>query len=452
MGSVAEVERDPALWSRALMMAADPEVGQTADATANGDASGPPSRRIRRPAPKVRENEANKDLYEEETITVGTKTPKRTTQTAAAKTTSVGDGRDAAPGDDMVEWRKVVEVMGTICNEVKSLREIVIKQQETINDLRERIEDTQNQTNEELKQVQEQLDAITKSLTLNASAKTSPNPSYADVARTPPNSSPANVISISSMGTTPSTMTDTLYCTIDTSRVPSEEGGKTSVGAVRAAVETEVRAKMDRTNWRCRAVTRDARNANRIRIACRDEAEQQMVKLVAESKIATGVRVLRDELHPIKVDSVNRLAVLDANGEIRAGAAEAFGRENETSVAKMAWLSKKDTPRAYGSMVVYVTKASDARRLLMEGFFHVAGESGTTAVFEHRPRPEQCYNCQEPGHKAFSCRNAQRCARCAKEGHYHNDCHEAVLKCVPCGGPHESFSRNCRKLYPSQHE
>jgi hypothetical protein len=25
-------------------------------------------------------------------------------------------------------------------------------------------------------------------------------------------------------------------------------------------------------------------------------------------------------------------------------------------------------------------------------------------------------------------------------------------KCVPCGGPHESYSRNCRKLYPSQHE
>jgi hypothetical protein len=26
------------------------------------------------------------------------------------------------------------------------------------------------------------------------------------------------------------------------------------------------------------------------------------------------------------------------------------------------------------------------------------------------------------------------------------------LKCVPCGGPHESFSKNCRKLYPSCHE
>jgi hypothetical protein len=27
-----------------------------------------------------------------------------------------------------------------------------------------------------------------------------------------------------------------------------------------------------------------------------------------------------------------------------------------------------------------------------------------------------------------------------------------VPKCVLCEGPHESFSRNCRKLYPSQHE
>ena len=305
--------------------------------------------------------------------------------------------------------------------------------------------------NEELKQVHERLDAMTKSLALHASTTTSPNPSYADVARTPPNSSPANVVSISSMGTTPSTMTDTLYCIIDTSRVSTEESDKISVGAVRTALETEVRTKVDQANWRCRAVTKDAKNANRIRIACRDETEQEMVKRVAESKIATGVRVLRDELYPIKVDSVNRLAVLDANGEIRSGAAEAFGQENETTVAKIAWLSKKESPKAYGSMVVYVTKGSDARRLLTEGFFHVAGESGYTGVFERRPCPEQCYNCQELGHKAFQCRKTQRCAKCAKEGHYHGGCTE-VLKCVLCDGPHESFSRNCRKLYPSQHE
>jgi regulator of replication initiation timing len=258
-----------------------------------------------------------------------------------------------------------------------------------------------------------------------------------DLARSPPD---------------PRATTDTLYCTIDTSRVADEDTDKTAPGAVRAAVEKEMRAVNGQGNWRCRAVTRDAKNANRIKIACRDEAEQHMVKQVAETKIALGTRVLRDELYPVKVDNVNRLAVLDADGEIKTGAAEAFSRENETTVSKISWLSKKNVAKAYGSMVVYLTKGSDATRLLREGFFHVAGESGYTGIFERRPRPEQCFNCQELGHKAFQCKNAQKCARCAQGGHRHNECTETMVKCVPCGGPHESFSRNCRKLYPVHHE
>ena len=113
--------------------------------------------------------------------------------------------------------------------------------------------------------------------------------------------------------------------------------------------------------------------------------------------------MLRDDLYPIKVDSVRRTAVLDENNEIRVGVAEGFGQENEATVAKIAWLSKKDVPKAYGSMVVYLTKATDARRLLAEGFFYAGGESGCTGVFERRPRPDQCYRCQEIGHKAFQC-------------------------------------------------
>ena len=153
-------------------------------------------------------------------------------------------------------------------------------------------------------------------------------------------------------------------------------------------MEKEIRTTNGQDNWRCRAVTRDARNTGRVRITCRDEPEQQLVRQAAETKIATGIRVLRDELYPIKVDNVNRLAVLDEHGEIRTGAAEAFGRENETTVAKLSWLSKKDVAKAYGSMVVYLTKGSDVGRLLREGFFHVAGESGYTGLFERRPRPK----------------------------------------------------------------
>jgi hypothetical protein len=225
-----------------------------------------------------------------------------------------------------------------------------------------------------------------------------------------------------------------------------------SAGSIRTAVETEIRTMENHMHWRCRAVTVDPKNTNRIRIACRDETEHQLVKEVAEAKIGAGARVLRDELYPIKVDSVNKTAVLDEKGEIRAEATAVLSEENDTTVAKIAWLSRKENAKAYGSMVVYLTKSTDARRLLADGFFHAGGESGVTSTFEYRPRPTQCYNCQEIGHKAFQCKNAQKCARCAAEGHRHSNCDQTVPKCIPCGGPHESYSKTCRKLYPSRHE
>ena len=286
---------------------------------------------------------------------------------------------------------------------------------------------------------------------ISAPAPTS-SPSYADVARTPPTSSPSNIRTLSTSNTTPTTFTDTLYCTIDTSNMTESEGERVSAGSIRATIEREIQTMDDRTHWRCRAVTVSPRNTNRIRIACRDEAEHQLVKKVVEAKIDAGARVLRDELYPIKVDSVKRTAVLDENHEILTGAAAALGDENEATVAKLSWLSSKEAAKPYGSMVVYLTKGSDARRLLADGYFHVGGESGTTSVFEYRPRPTQCYNCQEIGHKAFQCKNAQKCAKCATEGHRHSDCDRSVPKCVSCGGPHESYSKNCRKLYPSRHE
>ena len=200
-------------------------------------------------------------------------------------------------------------------------------------------------------------------------------------------------------------------------------------------------------------MTKDQKNPHRVRIACRDEAEQKAVKLAVESKLVPGVRILRDDLFPIRIDNVNRTAILDEAGKIRAEAAEALGKENDTQVAKIGWLSDREAPKAYGSMVVYLNKRSEAHRFLNEGFFYAGGESGSTKAFERRDRLKQCYNCQAiTGHKAHQCTKVQVCGRCAKEGHHHSGCSETVLKCVPCGGPHESFSRNCRKLYPSRHE
>lgn len=114
---------------------------------------------------------------------------------------------------------------------------------------------------------------------------------------------------------------------------------------------------------------KDSKRPNRIRIACRDKQELQRVKYTLKAKLARGARIVRDELYPVKVDHVNRLAVLDKHGDIRNGAAEVFLEENNARVTKIAWLSKKDVPKAYRSLVVYLTKSSDVYRLLSEGFF-----------------------------------------------------------------------------------
>jgi hypothetical protein len=158
------------------------------------------------------------------------------------------------------------------------------------------------------------------------------------------------------------------------------EKGKAQVGEVRLVIEEKVRARDGRQSWRCAAVMKDARNADRIKVVCRDEAEMQLVREVAEKTVVKGARVLRDQLYPVKVDGANRNVVLDSSGKVLPGAAEALGKENEVTIAKMHWLSDKKNGKTYGSMVVYVTKASDARRLLEERYFHLAGESASTNI------------------------------------------------------------------------
>ena len=101
-----------------------------------------------------------------------------------------------------------------------------------------------------------------------------------------------------------------------------------SAGPIRAAVETEIRTMEEHTHWRCRTVTVDPKNTHLIRIACCDEAEHQLVKKVTEVKIGEGAQVLRDELYPIKVDSVNKAVVLYEKDEVRSGATAAFSEEN----------------------------------------------------------------------------------------------------------------------------
>ncbi|EED17221.1 hypothetical protein TSTA_022750 [Talaromyces stipitatus ATCC 10500] len=110
--------------------------------------------------------------------------------------------------------------------------------------------------------------------------------------------------------------------------------------------------------------------------------DQVKVKEAAQKINILGIRVLRDQLYPVKIDNTNRTAILDADGNILLEAAEALGKENNVNIAKISWLSKKDSNKAYGSMVVYITKGTDAKRLIDSNYFDIAGESAYTRIFE----------------------------------------------------------------------
>jgi hypothetical protein len=87
--------------------------------------------------------------------------------------------------------------------------------------------------------VQEQVAAVMQQQLANIIVPSTGERSYADIARTPPGSQLSNLRSLS-INTTPSTGTDTLYCTLDTSQVEEEDKNKANPGTIRRAIETEV--------------------------------------------------------------------------------------------------------------------------------------------------------------------------------------------------------------------
>ncbi|KAJ6437894.1 reverse transcriptase [Purpureocillium lavendulum] len=220
---------------------------------------------------------------------------------------------------------------------------------------------------------------------------------------------------VTSATTAPTTATKTFHCTIDTSMV--EDGKRIALLLVRFAP------------------------SSRARIICRDEAEHQLVKRLVGTKLPRGARMLRDEVRPVRVDHVNRTAVLDETGSVLREVTEALSKENDVQIERIGWLSNSDSPKAYGSMVVYLTRDSDVKRLLGEQYIHVKGESGTVHAWERRYRPMQCFNCQQIGHMERNCDKPQVCAKCATEGHHHKTCNGTAYKRALCGGPHESTLR-----------
>jgi hypothetical protein len=130
------------------------------------------------------------------------------------------------------ELRKVKEEFSTALAEVRHELQTLTERPLTPQSHAEAC--AQNSHDEILREIQSLREAISPSIPTGS-------PSYTDVARTPPLSHPSNIRTLSLTNTTPTSFTDTIYCTIDTSKMVDNDNRKMSAGAIRAAVETEIR-------------------------------------------------------------------------------------------------------------------------------------------------------------------------------------------------------------------
>jgi hypothetical protein len=115
----------------------------------------------------------------------------------------------------------------------------------------------------ELEQTQVQLEMLSKTETPQLSLQ-----SYADAARMT-----STGMSSQSSSTARSATLEPVFCTVDTSRVPEDHLKDVTPAMIRKTVEQKMQQSNEQPHWQCIAVTRDGRNANRLRIIGRNEEE-----------------------------------------------------------------------------------------------------------------------------------------------------------------------------------
>ncbi|KAL3704454.1 hypothetical protein TMatcc_010145 [Talaromyces marneffei ATCC 18224] len=184
--------------------------------------------------------------------------------TAVKKAAGLIEEKQSGKDGNRDMLKKIGQYLESTYQEVKGLKEIIIEQgkmikeqsemiraqSSTIQALQTQVEAIESQSIEECKQLWEQLNTIA-----SAPAKAT----YATDIEVVPLARP--------------TLANTLFCTIDTSRVGEEDKARTQIANIRQQIKKEMRGNEETQNWRCAAMVKDPKNADRIKVICRDEEE-----------------------------------------------------------------------------------------------------------------------------------------------------------------------------------
>lgn len=122
-------------------------------------------------------------------------------------------------------------------------------------------------------------------------------------------------------------------------------------------------------------------------------------------------------------------------GRILESARRALGEENNCTIAKIGWLSKKDSGKLYESMVVHFISKTQVDKFVEQGLFKVGDESTYTDMWhDTNPSEKRYFNCQQFGHRSEGSTRPTVCGNCAALGHTHVQCDNSISTCANCQG------------------
>jgi hypothetical protein len=200
---------------------------------------------------------------------------------------------------------------------------------------------------------------------------------------------------------------------------------------------------------------------DRIDVVFADKDEANKVKQHTRwlTSSLTGARVKGEQWYPVKFDSVVKQCVLDQDVNdgktLNKDFAKDFKADNgcetaDCTVMKATWLSKVDSKKKVGSMVIWLKNRVDAEYLLRTGTAMFGATDAFCSPFVVRDNSGPCYHCNRYGHKQASCTSQIRCAICSK-GHRRDECpNKDSPKCPACGDAHTVFDWAC-KLHPQHY-
>lgn len=401
--------------------------------------------RNRRRTEKAQQNDANRDYSESDE-------PK---MPATPKKPGVKGKAHKSKEDNPVLVAKLIDLVKSMKEDAETRAERAEERAERADERAERAEERATTTESKMEQILQRVIKL-EELVTTLSTPMSPPTSYADALRSasaPPSREPSSQASpVNTASVNPSSSASrqrpTASIVVDLSKLNDQTFNVEDAGAVRHRIKTALASNKNTEHIPNCRLSKDAVNPKKYKLLFPTKESEKCARKHNAWLTAAfeGASMGGDQWFPVKVDSVRKSEVY-TEGKITKKTIEALGEENGMEIKHIRWISRMDSIKEHGSMIVYLAREEDAQRLLAEGFMDIYNLAAYTKEYIPKSGPNRCFKCQKFGHRAPRCSAiAPTCSICAEKGHAYHSCTSSIPKCANCGDSHGANDPNCPEL------